>query len=222
MEHVSCHMPSPWKEKNKKKKRGRASQSITCHCLSLDGWMMDDCIFSNNTKTLPMWETFCTGKNCVCVCVWAINISVFFHLNWQLTLCPYMQDMTLGLRVNPFYLTPWVFGRKVRNPRELQCSVNVFIPSFYPECRSCSIHAKLLLNSQALQMIRLCLCDLHNIHSCWCDASQIRKSPQKWDDESLQRCTVGREDGGEGGGGGRGLLPPTHSLLQSLGPPLGL
>lgn len=63
--------------KKKKKKRGRASQSITCHCLSLDGWMMDDCIFSNNTKTLPMWETFCTGKNCVCVCVWAINISVF-------------------------------------------------------------------------------------------------------------------------------------------------
>lgn len=154
-----------------------------------------------------MWETFCTGKNCVCVCVWAINISVFFHLNWQLTLCPYMQDMTLGLRVNPFYLTPWVFGRKVRNPRELQCSVNVFIPSFYPECRSCSIHAKLLLNSQALQMILLCLCDLHNIHSCWCDASQIRKSPQKWDDESLQRCTVGREDGGEGGGGGGCCLP---------------
>lgn len=33
--------------------------------------MMDDCIFSNNTKTLPLWGTFCTGSNFVLasVCV---------------------------------------------------------------------------------------------------------------------------------------------------------
>lgn len=72
---VTCPLPG---RKKKKKKRGRASQSITCHCLSLDGWMMDDCIFSNNTKTLPMWETFCTGKNCVCVCVCGQLTSPFF------------------------------------------------------------------------------------------------------------------------------------------------
>lgn len=52
--------PSPQKTK-REWERGRGSQSITCHCLSLDGRMMDDCIFSNNTKTLPVWEAFCRG-----------------------------------------------------------------------------------------------------------------------------------------------------------------
>lgn len=38
---------------------------------------------------------------------------------------------------------------------------------------------KLLCSSQALQMICLSLCDLHNIHTRWCDTSQIRKSTHK-------------------------------------------
>lgn len=55
----------------REQERGSASQSISCHRLSPDGWMMDDCIFPNNTKTLPLWGTFCTGRNFVpaSVCV---------------------------------------------------------------------------------------------------------------------------------------------------------
>lgn len=71
MEHIlSSHALSldeerKGREKVSKEERDRegewASQSITCLCLSLDGWMMDDCIFSNNTKTIPVWGAFFTG-----------------------------------------------------------------------------------------------------------------------------------------------------------------
>lgn len=98
----------------REQERGSASQSISCHRLSPDGWMMDDCIFSNNTKTLPLWGTFCTGRNFVpaSVCVqrqlaspilFFCFVLVFFTLYQQLTWWPYMQEMTHGLRVNPFH-----------------------------------------------------------------------------------------------------------------------
>ena len=86
-----------------------------------------------------------------------------------------MCDMTVGSRVNPFYLMP----QRLEGEKTQECfsqqfffsqnrdSIFLFTPQNY--CSTCT----------ALQMISLGLCDLHNIHSCWCDASQIRKSPQK-------------------------------------------
>ena len=77
----------------------------------------------------------------------------------------------------------------------------------------------------ALQMICLGPCDLHNTHSCWCDASQIRKSPQKnqrWWKPSAFAQLAGRVEGKGEGGLLLLPLPPTPSLVQSSGPPLGL
>lgn len=179
---------------------------------------MDDCIFFNNTKTLPVWETFCSGKNFAPVR--GQLMSQFFHINWQLTLSPYMQDMTLAFRVSPFYLTLWhrEGRRKEIQGETVFLSVNSLLHSFTLK-NPAAPHTS--LNSRALQMIPLSPSDLHNIHSCWCDASRIRISPQKnGNDESLQHCAVGKEDGGEGVL--VGMLPPTHSRLQSLGPLLGL
>lgn len=81
------------------------------------------------------------------------------------------------------------------------------------------------LDSKALQMIRLSLCDLHNIHSCWCHASQIRISPQK--KTVMMKAfssaqLAGRDDGKGWGRRKRRALPPTPTHLHSLGLLLGV
>lgn len=81
------------------------------------------------------------------------------------------------------------------------------------------------LDSKALQMIHLSLCDLHNIHSCWCHASQIRISPQK--KTVMMKAfssaqLAGRDDRKGWGRRKRRALPPTPMLLHSLGLLLGV
>lgn len=68
-----------------------------------------------------------------------------------------------------------------------------------------------LLDSTDLQMICLSPYNLHNIHSCWCYASQIRISPQ-----SLRQCTVGGEGRQEGVGEKEGEGAASHSYSSSV------
>lgn len=69
-------------------------------------------------------------------------------------------------------------------------------------------------------MIRLSPCDLHNIHTCWCHASQIRISPQKkrkrrwWKPSAVHSWRGGMT--GRGGGEGRGGCCLPLLLLFSL------
>lgn len=105
--------------------------------------------------TVSIYSTLTDSWHCALTCV-------IWHLAWRQTLL--FKNALVGKK-EILVILQWIF-------------LDSF-PSFYPECCSCSIHPKLLHNSQALQMICLSLCDLHNIHTRWCDASQIRKSPHK-------------------------------------------
>lgn len=70
----------------------------------------------------------------------------------------------------------------------------------------------------ALQMICLGLCDLPNTHSCWCDASQIRKSPQKnrrWWKPSAFAQLAGRVEG-KGGRAAAAAAAASHSFSCSV------
>lgn len=67
-------------------------------------------------------------------------------------------------------------------------------PTVFPEC---SLQPRLSRDSQALQMIRLSLCDLHIINARQCDASQIWKSAQRkerwWKPSALHSWQGGEE-----------------------------
>lgn len=72
--------------------------------------------------------------------------------------------------------------------------VNVVAVPYTPE---------LLRNSQASQMIRLGLCDLHSLHTRWCHASRIPKSRHKknkkirwWKPSALHSWQGGLREGG--------------------------
>lgn len=111
------------------------------------------------------------GKTFVCDHVWMHvgAISIFFHFNWQLTFCPHMYYTLLSLRINSLSILHRL------------SEVDLFLQWYFLLPRFLYLFStfKLLCSSQALQMIRLWLCDLHNIHTHWCVASQIRKSPNK-------------------------------------------
>ena len=71
----------------------------------------------------------------------------------------------------------------------------IMFPLFYRGDSSVP-HPELLCNSHALQMICLGLGGLHNIHSRWCDASRITKSPHKnhrWWKPSAAQLAEGME-----------------------------
>lgn len=130
------------------------------------------------------------GENFVCVHVWmhvgAISIFMTLTDSWHSALTCIVQCLAWGLTLDTIN-------------RVLE--VDLFLQWYFllPRFLYLLSTLKLLCSSQGLQMICLCLCDLLNIHSHWCVASQIRKSPQKnqrwWKPSALYSW---RNDGLEG------------------------
>jgi len=152
------------------RERERASQSVTCHCLSRDGWMMDDCISSNNTNALPVCGAACTGpgENLVCVRVCVSNNRLTLYNNtltdsWRRALTRETWPLPL-LKCN-------AKKRKDANPMQR----GLLSQRFSSLTRSIAVARVRPLKKLTSLTNDPPQCDVHNVHARWCDASGIRK-----------------------------------------------
>lgn len=141
------------------------------------------------------------GKNFVCPCVcgvWAISVSIFFTLTdrWHCALSCMIWHLAGGS-----ILYTWCIGVS-------GCRKEISVLAGYFLCSDQNAVGNTTLTHERLARDLSLLCPL-KLMRC---ISDQKITPQNSDDESLQRCTE------DGGGREGGLLPPTPSLVQSLGP----